>query len=237
MTSLRFLALLVLPLAVLGQDITNISSGETPASTSTGPRGTNSLAWTTPSGLPPGIPTPSITPGAISPSVVQCYIPVNAAQESTNEGIEENTSNLAALPTGIQCYKILSGGLLDSTPFTTIGIAAVTNTDVTDVPRSSADTSSADPTGGALSTSSTSSSSDLKVVLPAVLGSVLVACLLVVGLLWFRRNRNRTSTRRQSMRAWIHRPGGWTADGNMWGDRKEEPQNEIALHERQPSDV
>lgn len=202
MISLRFLPLLsltgliVLSAIVLGQetDVTDISAGITPAPTATS-----------------------------GPVIVLCNIPEVDPQINETIAMPENLSNIPALPTGVECYSVLTNGLPDSTPFTTIGILGVT-----DLPRTT-NISSSVPTDGSLSSGS-SDSSNLKVVLPAVLGSVVVACLLVVGLLWLRRSRKRTATRRQSMRAWVQRPGGWMGD-------KEEPHNDIALHERQPRQV
>jgi len=209
---LSLAGLIVLSAVVLGQetDVTNISAGSTTLPTATSVR-------------------------------ILCSIPENDPQVNENITMAENASNLPALPSGVECYNVLPNGMPESTPFTTIdfpgpGIITTTNDIASSENTASgfgAITGSFDPESSSFPTLSggvSSNNNNLKVVLPAVLCSVLVACLLVVGLLWFRRTRNRNSTRRQSMRDWVNRPGGWV------GDRKEE-QTEIALHERQPSQI
>jgi len=215
MISLRFLplvsltGLIVLSAVVLGQqtDVTDLSGGSTPT------------------------PTPTS-----APSIVVCTIPEDDPNVNENTPITEDTSAIPALPTGAECYRILSNGLPESTPFTIVGnmTAAITGTYDPEPPESTPSgfgeitgTFDSEPTSFSSLSGGESSGSNLKVVLPAVLCSVVVACLLVVGLLWFRRSRNRNSTRRHS---WVQRPGGWMGD-------KEEPQADIALQEREPNQV
>jgi len=195
-------------------DISGLTSGETPA-----PTGTPTSTGDTDS--------PSASPTGFGGVIFQCEIPdvlPNAFTETVLQG--EASANLPALPTGVVCYSVLPNGSAAPTPFTTIGFGF--NPAVTDEPV---------PTSSAL-TSSSSSGSNLKVVLPAVLGSVAVATLLVAALLWMRK---RKSNRRHSQRAWINRPGGWVQGGgafNADGDRKvEQAPQQIALKERQPSYV
>jgi len=190
-----------------------------------------------PTDTPGAPPDPFTSPTPTGPSVpgftVQCYI--SEILPSTTEvfPMDENTSNLPALPTGIVCYNVMSDGILGA-PFTTIGVPFVVPTDVpgttgiTDFPAAS---SSTDSTSGTLS-SSGSSGSSLKVILPAVLGSVAVASLLVGCLLWARKSRRKARHQEAvGQRAWVQRPGGWVQD------RKEEDPQDIALKERRPIGV
>jgi len=174
----------------------------------------------------------SVPPGIIASNVVQCYLPEASDQSSELVPIKEITSDLAALPTGVKCYSIFSDGILEGTPFTTIGVPF--SASVTDITLTSSFASSDPTAGGALSSDeSGSSTTQLKVVLPAVLGSIALGLLIVVALIRFRKSkRNNNSSRRTSRHAWVDRPGGWVHDA-IEGDRKED----IALKERNSRSV
>ncbi|KZS87654.1 hypothetical protein SISNIDRAFT_460736 [Sistotremastrum niveocremeum HHB9708] len=160
---------------------------------------------------------PSMTTDAPGPTWTACYF---AEVFPTTTETVELPSNFD-LPAGAVCWEIYSvgGGVLDR-PILTISTAD--DPGVTDIPATPS------PSTSAISTTSTSSGSNLKVILPAVFGSLAGALFSIFGVLWLTRYRARSksSTRSSRVGAWVNR-AGWVHD--------EKPGDNIAMQAQGPS--